>query len=624
MKGSFVLGVALLFLLVPLVAPTATAAVPSAHAGVVPVAAGAVAAPLARPASPAAPHPPASNLCPTPQNLADWTSSIFFDDALVAFTVPGYSNLSGANFETVPCDNNLPTYLPGFWMNISTNVPLTQAYLNVWGTLWPTPHVTLADLPGFPYDQTTVTTLPMYIAPGAPDQASFYFNTHRFFFPGSTVYFNVTLKSAAATPSTINSANELSSVLPPIPGVNLNATWQFTMNAPWWSPTFASDIAVLTTPSVLSSPVYDPNVNQSLGVTLESLAPSGLPGTAIPTATLNFIISNDPGLNGTYGVSFGPGNHTFQNLTNPIGQYPGATIEFNISAWLPWENGAIDKITSPDYWFNWSRGGGWPAPSLGLESNALISANPNVLTPTTTTLATATPVNLTVTESLPNVTIDSSIVRFHYADAYGGVTGVLPMHPAGQHTTYVVIPGLPAGARLTFSVLAKDVFDNPLTSGNYTYVETGTPTATLTPFASFFYIEGINATTDTLLTGASFTVSNASWSQSGVTGVLGFGILVIPNGGGNLQLPFGTYSVSMHALEHMQTAKVSLVSSNPITVRFWFANGPVAASSDVPLSSLTVGLVAGLVLVTVALFPLLRWFKERLKKAEAERTRVTL
>jgi len=102
--------------------------------------------PSAAPASTA--HPATS--CPTPQNLADWTSSQFFDDVLVSFSVPGYSNLSGANFQTVPCINSLPTYLPGFWMNISTDVALAQGTVNIWGTLWPTPNQPLTDLPDSP------------------------------------------------------------------------------------------------------------------------------------------------------------------------------------------------------------------------------------------------------------------------------------------------------------------------------------------------------------------------------------------------------------------------------------------------------------------------------------------
>ncbi|HXQ48299.1 MAG TPA: hypothetical protein VN842_00765 [Thermoplasmata archaeon] len=617
MRSIWILAVAVLAVVATSLAPVVAAVVPSEGSSAPARAAASVAPAVAGPAaSPAGPQ------CPTPQNFGDWTSSNFFDDVLVSFAVPGHTNLSGGNFQTVPCLNSLPTYLPGFWMNVSTNVPLLQAYVNVWGTLWPTPNQPLADLPGFPYDSTQVTQLPMYVAPGTPDQASFYFNTHRFFYPGSTVYFNVTLKSTVGTPGTIDSANSLSQLVPS--GSNLNATWKFSLDAPWWSPHFSDDLRLSTDPPVLGAAVYDPNENQSLSVGIQSVGANGFSGAPIPDALLTFSISNDPGFDGTYSIPFGAQNHTFQNLSSPIGPYPGATIELNVSAWLPWEGGAIDKIVSGGFWFNWSKGGGWPAPELGLAANAVIAANPSVLTSGTPVLAGGTPVNLSLTETTPNVTISSSIVRFHFADTDGSVAGIVPMHPIGQNVSYVVLPGFPSGGRLTFSVLAKDVFGNPLASGNYSYAESGGPTSGPTAFSSYFYVEGINATTGLLLTGAAFTVSNATWSQSAVTGPFGLGLLVIPNGAGTLELPYGSYTVTMTALGHTQTAEVTLGSSTPVTVRFWFANGPISATSEIPLSPLSIGLIAGVVAVTVALYPLFRWFQERQKKAEQERTRVTL
>ncbi len=569
----------------------------------------------------AAPTPaaPSTDVCPTPQNLASWTSSSFFNDVLVTFTVPGHTNESGPSFQTVPCLNSLPTYLPGFYMNISTDVPISQAYVNIWGTLWPTPNQPLADLPGFPYDSTTVTQFPMLVSPGSLDQASFWFNTHRFFYPGSTVYFNVTVKSQVATPSTINSANALSQITPA--GSNLNATWKFSLDAPWWSPNFVDDIRVTTTPSL---PQFAPNENQTLGVTIDSLGPTGPSDVPIPSAELALTISHDPGFNGTYGIPFGVANHTWQNLSSQIGPYPGAEVEFSVSASLPWEGGVIDKIVGPNEWFNWSKGGGWQTPSLGLAANLVLATDPSVLSAATATLPAGTSVNVSLDEPTENVTISSSIVRFHFSDAEGSSSGIVPMHLVGQNRSFADLPGFPSGSHLTFSILAKDVFGDPLASGNYSYQELGNPVSNVTPFFSYFYVEGINATTGTLIPGASYSVSNSSWSQSAVTNAFGFGLLSIPNGAGTLALPFGTYTVSMTAVGHTQTAKVTISSQVPVTVRFWFANGPVTASSVLPLSPITVGLVAGVLALTVAFVPLLRWFQERLKKAEKERTRVTL
>jgi hypothetical protein len=622
-----VLGILLLMLTAGLLVPftTSTAAggtAPPALASASPAATAAV--PATAPAASGSASPSPHSSCPTPQELPDWTGPSFFNDALVSFVVPGYSNLSAGNFQTVPCTNFLPTYLPGFWMNISTNVPLIQGTVNVWGSLWPTENQPLADLPGFPFDSTQVTQLPMYIAPGSPDIASFYFNTYRYFYPGSTVYFNVTLKSAVGTPSSINSATALSSVLPDLS--NLNATWQFTLSPPWWSDNgFTPNIRVSTSPSVIGGTVTAPNENQSLNVEIQSLNKDGGVGAPIPMAELTLNILHDGGFDGTYGIPFAAANHTFQNLSTTIGPYPGAEISINVSAWLPWEGGAIDGISSPVYWFNWSTQGGWPAPAQGLAANANLTTDPLIATGVTTRLAAGTPVNVSLTELTPNVTISSSEVRFHYADADGSIAGTVPMHPVGQQAAYVVLPGLPSGGRLTYSVLAKDVFNNPLASGNYSYVENGSSATTSpTPFASFFYVEGINASTGALISDASYTVSNASWSQTAVTTPFGFGVLTIPNGAGTLQLPYGKYTVSMTTLGRTQSTVVSLSSSTPFTVHFWFANGPITAISDVPVSSLTVALVAGTLALAVAVIPLYRWFEERQKRAEAERTRVTL
>jgi hypothetical protein len=597
---------------------TAPGAAPAVPADV----AAAAAPSAARSTTPAAaPHVGPS--CPTPQNLPDWDGSEFFDDILVSFNVPGHSNQSGTNFQTVPCLNALPTYLPGFWMNISTDVPISQAFVNIWGTLWPTPGQPLGDLPGFPYDTNQISQFPMYVAPGALDQASFWFDTHRYFYPGSTVYFNLTVKSTGASPSSINSANTLGAQYPK--GTNLNATWEFSLDSPWWSPNFVSDIQVSTTPSVFGNgPVLDPNENQTLLVTIESLGPTGAAGIPIPAASLSLSISNDPGFNGTYGIPFGVANETWQNLTSLIGPYPNATITLTVSAWLPWDGGVIDKILGPEMWLNWSRGGGWPTPSLGLAANAVIATDPSVLSSAATPLTSGTPVNVSLVEPIENVTISSSIIRFHFSNADGSISGLVPMRMIRQNASYAVLPGFPAGGHLTFSLLAKDVFGDPLASGNYSYLETGTPSASPAPFFSYFYVEGINASTGTLLSHASYTVSNASWSQTAVTTPFGFGLLLIPNGAGTLDLPYGTYTVTMTAIGHSQTVRVTLGSPTPVVVRFWFANGAVTANSVIPLSPISIGLIAGVVALTLAFFPLLRWFQERLKKAEQERTRVTL
>jgi hypothetical protein len=588
-----------------------------------PASAGAAVSSVVGPSVPTASAGPAAtpgvNTCPTPQNLPNWNGAGFFNDTLVSFTVPGYSNLSGSHFGTVPCTNQLPEYLIGFWMNVTTDVPLTQAYVTIWGTGYPSQNDPYPPLAGF--DPTSPVVRPMAINGTFTDTASFFFDTARFFYPGTTIDFNITLDSANATPSTINSAAEGISQISPSNSAD-NATWKFSLGTPWWSDLFTDDIAISTTPSVLGGQQYAPNINQTFSVGLESKGPTGLPGVPIPYAIMNFVLTGS--LSGAYGDIFGPENHTWQNLTVPLGPYPNETVKFNITAWLPWEGGAIDEIASPNYEFVWSSGGGWRLPALGLSSNANLTTEPFVLANTTTTvLSTGTPVNVSVTEALPNVTIDSSIVRFHYSDPAGDSTGVLPMSLITQNRTYTILPGLPAGGVLTFSVEAKDVFQDPVASNSYTYTETG-PSSFAPANATYFFVEAVDVTTGSLVAGAHYTVANSTWSDSALTNPMGFSALQIPNGAGYLALPYASYTVTMTAFGHTQSTRVTLTQGVPLVVHFWFASGAVPGSASVNTIPITVGLVAGLLVATVAFVPLFSWFKERQARAEEERRRVTL
>ncbi len=572
-------------------------------------------------ASPSAPSStPAS--CPTPDTSPDWNSANFFADILVTVQVPGDPALDGSNFNTVPCQNDLPTYLSYFWLNISTNVPITEAYVTIWGTSYPTG----SNIPLGDFDPAAPRVEPMYQPTPGSSTASFYFNLYRFFYPGSTVYFNVTVESQFEVPSTISStASSFSTELPL--GSGDNATWQFYVEAPWWSTTFLSDISVFTNPSLLGGYPYDPNPTQGISVGIESIGPTGAPGTPIPQALLTFTLTGQYA--GTYSEPFGPRNATWENITpavgTVIGPYPGSTMTFNITIWLPWEGSDIDVLTSPLYEFTWSTKGGWWAPSQGLTANANLTSTPWVLASNVTALATGTPVNVTVHTPIPNVTIASSIVRFTFTDPAGSLAGTLPMTPLTQNTTFGVIPGLPAGSNLTFSVLAKDAFGVPVASGNYTYSESGPPAATADADTSWIYVEAVNVTTDQLIPDIPFTIANATWSGSGTVGPLGFGIPLAASGAGVRLLDFGTYTVSVTVFGHTETTSVVLnATSGPLAVPFWFASGAVHETATVPVTGVLAALVVGPVVATAALYPLLLWYRERQRKAAEEQRRITL
>ncbi len=566
--------------------------------------------------------PAAVASCPTPTSSPDWNSENFFSDVLVQVQVPGNPSESGANFYTVPCENDLPTYLQAFWLNISTNVPISEAYVTIWGTSYPNAASdALAD-----FDPSAPRLLPMYQAVPDSSTASFYFNLYRFFYPGSMVYFNVTVESQFAVPSTVASTSSSYDTELPT-GSGDNATWQFYVEPPWWSTTFTSDISVFTNPSVLGSYPYEPNPTQGISIGIESIGPTGAPSTPIPEALLEFTLTGQ--FAGHYSVPFGPLNSTWENITpsvgSVIGPYDGATMTFNITIGLPWEGSEIDELTSPNYAFSWSSKGGWWAPSQGLSANANLSSSPWVLNTTSTSLATGTPVNVTVHVPIPNVTLASSIVRFSFADAAGTLEGNLPMTALSDNTTFGVIPGLPSDAILTFSILAKDEFGVPVASGNYTYTESGPPATAAAADTSWIYVEAADVSSGHLIPDIPFTIANATWSGSGEIGPLGFGIPLAASGAGVRLLDYGNYSISVTAYGHTESTAVVLnASSGPVQVPFWFASGPVRATATVPVTAVLVALVAGPLVATLALYPLFLWYRERQRKAAEEQRRITL
>jgi len=602
-----------------------------------------LAAPLASAAPAAAPDAaaplahsvaPAGQVCQTPGGAPNWQSSNFFTDAAVTFWTPGNPQLSGQNFLVVPCNNNIPTYTNGFWMNVTTNVELSDATVTIWGTGWPTATNPQPDLKGF--SPASPAIFPMAIAPPFYRTASFYFNDYRYFWPGSQVYFNITLQTTQASPSTIYSANPLTQYYEPIQwsgGVN-NATWGFYVASPF-APTppglspvnFSNIIAVSTTPTVLTVPSYDPNPKQQVEVYLTALNVSGGPAIPIPEAQGTFTLTG--AVTGVYYASFGPANHTVLKLTQPLGPYPGTKVQFNMTCWLPWEGGALDRIYSPTYEFNWSNNGSWWNPTGGLSGpdNLNLTTVPDV---TSTTgghvLATGTSVNVSISVQTPiqNVTISSAAVHFRYVDTNGVTFGTLPMIALSPNRSYVLMPGLPAGAGVTFSVVAKDIYGNPLSSGNFSYTESGPLGTPLPAGYGLFFFEVIDVATGNLVQNMNFTVANATWSETDFGYDFGFANPVPVSGAGYLAVSFGTYTVTVRAFGQTQTWTGTVSTQTPFVVVFYLTSAPVSPTYSAPIPALTLAPVVGIVGAAVASYPISNWFRERRRKAEAEQRRISL
>lgn len=590
---------------------------PSTHAGT-PGASPVAARPVTDPVRPVAPY------CPTPQNLAVWSGPSFFHDVEVHPTVPGHAELSAGNFQIVPCTTVLPMYSNGFWFNLSTNVRLSQVVLQVWATGWPTPSNPQPWLPGFRPDHPAL--FPMVITGAQGMSASFFFNVYHYFPPGTNVSFNVTAISndPSASPSTIYSAQGLYSDPETYSGgIVLNATWMFTVAPPWRSTNFTEDIAVSTNPPVLGQPIYDPNRAQSLQVTIQAVNLSGGPTTPIPAAYLTALLIGASG--GVAQYSFGPQNHTTMNLTVPIGPYPSTEVEFNVTAYLPWLGGAVVPIFSPTFTLNWSANGGWWNPSQGVAGNLQVAISPAFAPPGTPThLATGAPVTVTIHSPIPNVTIGSAQLFFLYTDAVGSLKGSVPMSALSANTSTVRVPGLPPGASLTFYLVVKDIYHDPITSGNMSYTESGPPKLAPPSGDGLFVFEAVDLATGHLVPFLNFTLANDTWSMSGVGYPFGFAEPLIGSQTDSLPVAFGSYTISSSAFGDTGHASVTLQNAGPDVVVFYVASGAIPVKTGAGSPSAEVAAIAGLAASAVAAWPILQWFRERRAASKAEQRRITL
>ncbi|MCI4352421.1 MAG: hypothetical protein L3K14_03430 [Thermoplasmata archaeon] len=566
---------------------------------------------------------PAPN-CPTPQNLPAWSGPSFFHDVEVHPAVPSHPELSGASFQVVPCTTVLPTYSNGFWFNLSTNVRLSQVAVQVWATGWPTPANPQPWLPGFRPDHPAL--FPMVITGSQGTSASFFFNVYHYFPPGTNVSFNLTAISndPSASPSSIYSAQGIYSEPETYAGgIVLNATWMFTVATPWRSTNFSEDIAVSTSPPVLQSPAFEPNRYQALQVSIQSFNLTGGPTTPIPAAILNATLMGASG--GFAQYTFGPQNHSMMNLTVPIGPYPSTDVSFYITAYLPWLGGSVDPITSPTFSFSWSANGGWWYPSRGVEANLQVGVSPTFAPPgTATRLPTGEPVTVTLHSPTPNVTIGSAQLAFLYTDSVGSLKGSVPMSALSANTSLIRIPGLPAGATLTFYLVAKDIYQDPITSGNMSYSESGPPKLAPPAGEGLFVFEALDLSTGHLVPFLNFTLANDTWSTTGVGYAFGFAEPLIGPRTDALPVAFGSYSVTSTAFGATGHAAVTLHSVGPVVVVFYVASGavPVRTGAGSPTAELAaiIGLAAG----AVAAWPILRWFSERRAASKAEQRRITL
>jgi hypothetical protein len=578
-----------------------------------------------------------------------WSGSNFFCDAVVSFSVRGQA--APADIPVVPQEGQVSEWAPGFYLNVSTNVPLASALVSIWAVSWPAPGQQAAPVSGFtPVDwNTSADQFPMKICSqahsGCPtasaDQASYYFDDDTYFFPGTQVSFDVELTTASgASPGQIFS-QATESVDEPFAqlGVNATPTWVVNVLGPFASQNFSNDIQLSTDPSITGTPQNSPNPDQTVQVYLKAYNISGGPATPIPAADLNGFIIQGRGaasVTTTLTQTFGPANSTNMKLTVPIQpEASGVEIQFNVTAWQWGEqnDSRIDEVTSREYYFNYSAAGlSFPDPTGSVEANMNLTAIPELPGPPTSVLTsvpmhlpTGTLVNVSVHEQRQNVTLGPSEVDFSFDDHGATKTGYLVMTAVNDNTSYVVLPGLPPNASMTFQVVAKDANGNPVGSSNYTYFENGTPVPAALAGKGFFFLEVFDVSTGSLVSGLNYTVSNDTWFQSAATLPMGFGALLSYTTNSYEELFDGSYVLALSVFGQSIERTVTVGSTMPTTIIFYVASAPIVlATSEPPPIAGEVAGVVGLAAGMVVYFPLMGWFRERRAQAEAEQRRVTL
>src|SRR5208282_1877073 len=106
-----------------------------------------------------------------------------------------------------------------------------------------------------------------------------------------------------------------------------------------------------------------------------------------------------------------------------------------------------------------------------------------------------------------------------------------------------------------------------------------------------------------------YTLSNASWSESGTANALGFAVPLLPGSGVPYQLSFGTYSLSIRAFGETQVATVTLSPSSPTPVVVFYGESsavPIVSTGSLNVDSIIEAM--GLIGAAMATLPLLVWF----------------
>ncbi|MDE1822233.1 MAG: hypothetical protein KGJ23_14200 [Euryarchaeota archaeon] len=395
-------------------------------------------------------------------------------------------SLFGAS-QVVPYVNSVSGYARSVQVTIQTpaNVPIEQAEITVWAVGWNNQSLnsTLPNAPGV-FSMTVDQNVP------TKNIATGQLNDFKFFPPGSTVYFNMSLVQNVTDPSNWTSpcwAGAFNAPWNPAPAAPApQPTWAYRIGNGWPSPVFENDIQITATPNVMNGVQPDPF--QSVYFYLNSSKINMNIGGPLGGARLYYFLhnrtcdnKNAQGCPG--GASFCSANATFEvscygGVPTGVGPFyeAGDVIDFYFEAFISNDVGVYNKIFSRSYSYTVSAGGTWCQPDSGYNFYGWSgSALPPYNVPDPTNHPTwvnngnysgrADPVTLNLSGPVTEIAVYNAVGS---APAFASASLVDPSQVVAPHPG-ILLPAPPAAP------VVPNIAGNTLV----TFTETGLPAGTV-------------------------------------------------------------------------------------------------------------------------------------------------
>lgn len=273
------------------------------------------------------------------------------------------------SLQMVPYVNTVSAYAKAVQVDIYTpaGVPIQQAVITAWAVGWNNQSLN-STLPNAP------ANFPMQVDSTNHEHASGQLNDFKFFPPGSTVYFNITLVQNVTDPANWTSLCPVGAYHAPWnsppPNPQPEPTWAFHVTNGWPSGQLENDMVMTATPNIFNG--IQPDPFQSVYLYLNS-SKLGFPiGGPLGGARLVYSLENKTGLHTGYGLSFCGNNATFMfscegGLPAGIGPFyeVGDIIHFQIKAFVSTDVGYYNMIYSSWYTYVVGSGSTWCEPDSG-------------------------------------------------------------------------------------------------------------------------------------------------------------------------------------------------------------------------------------------------------------------